>query len=354
MGSKEPNFESKASPCRSCARAIPTTWSVTDAKSGEHMLMGACATCSLVQQMDLPSEAALHIYYAHHYRRDYKSTDQPRLKHVQRAGLTALERLDRMAAVNVFGQGQRLVDIGAGGGEFCFMAQLKGFDVQGIEPNHGYSEFAREHYGIEVTTAGVADIPAQSADVVTMFHVLEHLAHPQQVAEKVWHILRPGGLWVIEVPNILQADASPHNIYFKAHLFYYSRHSLHAATSRFFEVRHLQDDGNLFAVLARRTEPLDQMLWPRRRPAACTPTTGGQGLVAIPHGGWWLAKTRTARSSTAAGAANSEDPGARAPAKHARQPKSAVAKTLSAKKGPGWRQVPCRSGECAFRLGLRR
>ena len=262
MGTKEPNFESKASPCRSCTRAIPTTWSVTDAKSGERMLMGACATCSLVQQMDLPSEEALHIYYAHHYRRDYKSTDQPRLKHVQRAGLTALERLDRMAAVNVFGQGQRLVDIGAGGGEFCFMAQLKGFDVQGIEPNHGYSEFAREHYGIGVTTAGVADIPAQSADVVTMFHVLEHLAHPQQVAEKVWQILRPGGLWVIEVPNILQADASPHNIYFKAHLFYYSRHSLHAATSRFFEVRHLQDDGNLFAVLARRTEPLDQMLWP--------------------------------------------------------------------------------------------
>ena len=154
------------------------------------------------------------------------------------------------------------LDIGAGGGEFCFMAQQQGFEVQGIEPNHGYSEFAREQYGIEVITAGMADVPAQSADVVTMFHVLEHLAHPQQVAEKIWHILRPGGLWVIEVPNILQTDASPHNIYFKAHLFYYSRHSLGAATSRFFDVGHLHDDGNLFAVLARRSEPLNQMLLP--------------------------------------------------------------------------------------------
>ena len=262
MGSKEPNFAGNASPCRSCTRAIPSTWSVTDAKSGERMLMGACATCSLVQQMDLPSEEALHIYYAHHYRQDYKSTFQPRLKHVRRAGLAALQRLDRMAAMNVLGQGQRLLDIGAGGGEFCFMAQQQGFEVQGIEPNHGYSEFAREQYGIEVITAGMADVPAQSADVVTMFHVLEHLAHPQQVAEKIWHILRPGGLWVIEVPNILQTDASPHNIYFKAHLFYYSRHSLVAATSRFFDVGHLHDDGNLFAVLARRSEPLNQMLLP--------------------------------------------------------------------------------------------
>ena len=262
MGSKEPNFAGNASPCRSCTRAIASTWSVTDAKSGERMRMGACATCSLVQQMDLPSEEALHIYYAHHYRQDYKSTFQPQLKHVQRAGHAALQRLDRMAAMNVRGQGQRLVDIGAGGGEFCFMAQQQGFEVQGIEPNHGYSAFAREQYDIEVTTAGMADIPAQSADVVTMFHVLEHLAHPQQVAEKVWHVLRPGGLWVIEVPNILQTDASPHNIYFKAHLFYYSRHSLAAATSRFFELCHVHDDGNLFAVLAKRPEPLGQMLWP--------------------------------------------------------------------------------------------
>ncbi len=239
------------------------TWSVKDAKSGERLRMGECSACSLVQQLDLPSEQALHIYYSHHYRQDYKSAFQPRLKHVQRAGHTALHRLQRMATMGVTARGQRLIDIGAGGGEFCFMAQKNGFDVLGIEPHEGYSEFARDQYGIHIKTCGLAQMDSASADVVTMFHVLEHLAHPQQVAEKVWQMLRPGGVWVVEVPNILQIDASPHNIYFKAHLFYYSRHSLVAATSRFFDVQHVQDDGNLLAVLTKRSEPREHMVWPK-------------------------------------------------------------------------------------------
>lgn len=242
--------------------------------------MGVCARCGLVQQLDVPSDEALRIYYSHHYRQDYKSAYQPQARHVHRAGAVALDRLRRMAAWGVRAQGQALIDIGAGGGEFCFMAHKSGFAAAGVEPHEGYSAFAREHYGIRIDTCGISDIPPQSADVVTMFHVLEHLAHPQQVAEKVWQVLREGGVWVVEVPNILQTDASPHNIYFKAHLFYYSRYSLEAATSRFFKVAHLHDDGNLFAVLTKRTEPLAQAQLPRAEEL----DSARQRLAAK---GWW-------------------------------------------------------------------
>ena len=272
--------ETVASTCRACAGPLNDHWQVTDAKSAEPMRLGTCADCSLVQQLDIPSEEALHIYYAHHYRQDYKSTHQPRLKHVHRAGGVALDRLDRMAAMGVQARGQHLLDIGAGGGEFCFMAQQQGFAVRGIEPHEGYSEFARAHYGVRIDTCGLADIPAQSADVVTMFHVLEHLANPQQVAEKVWQVLRHRGLWVIEVPNLLQTDASPHNIYFKAHLFYYARQSLRAATSRHFEVLQLHDQGNLFAVLARRETPLERLQLPTAQELA-------QVRQQLAAKGWW-------------------------------------------------------------------
>ena len=243
--------------------------------------MGDCLACGLVQQIDIPSEEALHIYYSHHYRQDYKSAFEPRLKHVHRAGGVALDRLARMAAIGVRGAGQALLDIGAGGGEFCFMAEKNGFAVQGVEPHEGYSEFARAHYGIRIDTCGVADIPAQSADVVTMFHVFEHLADPQAVAQKVWQILRENGVWVIEVPNILQIDASPHNVFFKAHLFYYSRWSLATATSRYFDVLHLNDTGNLWAVLVKRSTPRDGLQWPQAQALALA----RQQLAAK---GWWL------------------------------------------------------------------
>jgi 2-polyprenyl-3-methyl-5-hydroxy-6-metoxy-1,4-benzoquinol methylase len=248
--------------CRVCSADLKSVWSVVDAKSAEQIEMALCDHCGLVQQANMPSDEALAIYYSHHYREDYKSAHQPSLKHVHRAGNVALDRLRFIEASGIQAQGQRLVDIGAGGGEFCFMAKQKGFDVLGIEPHHGYSEFARDQYGIQINTLGIADIPDQSADVVTLFHVLEHLAHPVQAMEKVWSILRPGGRFVIEVPNIHQADASPHNIYFKAHLFYYSRYSLAAAASRFFDVERLEDQGNLYAVLRRKAVALPELVLP--------------------------------------------------------------------------------------------
>ncbi|MES9240297.1 hypothetical protein ABEQ93_12385, partial [Cutibacterium acnes] len=68
--------------------------------------------------------------------------------------------------------------------------------------------------------------------------------------------------FVLEVPNITQNDASPHNIYFKAHLFYYSRPSLIAAASAYFELIYVEDTGNLFIVFKRKSNPLPSVLLP--------------------------------------------------------------------------------------------
>lgn len=89
-----------------------------------------------------------------------------------------------------------------------------------------------------------------------MFHVFEHLANPNDVMRKIWSVLSDNGHLVIEVPNIHQADASPHNIYFKAHLFYYSRYSLMCAASQYFELVCVEDAHNLFMAFRKRHQPL--------------------------------------------------------------------------------------------------
>ena len=248
--------------CRLCNSAFTSRWTAKDAKSGEALEMGLCGGCGLVQQVCLPSDEALKIYYSHNYREDYKSTHKPKLKYVHRAGHVAKDRLDFIERAGIQAPSKRLLDVGAGGGEFCFMAAKAGFSVRGIEPHHGYSEFAREHYDVEVQTNGIAELQAQQADVVTLFHVFEHLAHPREVVAKVWSVLSDHGHLVIEVPNIHQSDASPHNIYFKAHLFYYSRYSLMAAVSPYFELIWLEDDGNLMAAFRKRAHPLPEMRLP--------------------------------------------------------------------------------------------
>lgn len=258
------------STCRLCDSPLTQTWTSRDAKSSETLTMALCGSCGLVQQAQLPSDDELTIYYSHHYREDYKSTHQPKLKYVYRAGLTAIDRLAFLSRAGLQAADKRLLDIGAGGGEFCYMARQAGFDARGIEPHQGYSGFARDAYGIDIQTCGIADVANRNADVVTLFHVFEHLAHPVSVIRKVWDILSPGGHLVIEVPNIHQADASPHNIYFKAHLFYYSRYSLLTAASVGFDVVRIEDDGNLMVVFKRRDTLADTMQLPTEADVAVT------------------------------------------------------------------------------------
>ena len=250
------------SACRLCNSLFAQSWISKDAKSAEKLPMALCQTCGLVQQVNLPTDEELSIYYSNNYREDYKGTHKPKLKYVHRAGKTAKERLGFIERAGINSSRNRLLDIGAGGGEFCYTAEKAGFLAQGIEPHRGYSEFARDEYGVDIRTDEIAELENEQADVVTMFHVFEHLAHPTSVMRKVWEVLSLQGHLVIEVPNIHQANTSPHNIYFKAHLFYYSRFSLMAAASQFFELVHVEDKGNLLMAFRKRAVPLHDIVMP--------------------------------------------------------------------------------------------
>jgi 2-polyprenyl-3-methyl-5-hydroxy-6-metoxy-1,4-benzoquinol methylase len=232
-----------------------------DVKSKHFLNIVSCEDCGLIAQKEIPSDEELKIYYSHNYRQDYKSTYSPKPKYVQRAGQAALDRIQYLEKhLNI--RQQTLIDVGAGGGEFVYMAKQRGFLSSGIEPNVGYSSFSKEQYGVEVKTAMLADVEESSADVLTLFHVFEHMAKPDEVMKKLHRCLKENRHLFIEVPNILQADASPHNIYFKAHLFYYSRHTLISMASPYFEVVNVEDQGNLRVLFKKRTQVLESTTLP--------------------------------------------------------------------------------------------
>lgn len=232
-----------------------------DAKSHTSLQILSCLDCGMIQQKDIPSDEELKIYYSHNYRQDYKSTYEPKPKYVQRAGIAALDRI-RFIETHVSTANQTLLDIGAGGGEFVYMAKLKGFKSKGIEPNLGYSKFSIDNYNVQVDTKMLSELQESSADVLTMFHVFEHMAKPHEVIKKLYSSIKNNGYLFIEVPNILQADASPHNIFFKAHLFYYSRHTLISMASKYFDVVKIDDSGNLKILFKKKSQPLDDILLP--------------------------------------------------------------------------------------------
>ncbi len=239
-------------PCALCKNNTFSEIANKDAKTSESLHIVLCDTCGLIQQSPIPTEDELKIYYSHHYRLDYKKAYTPKPKHIYRSGKTALQRLQFLQQVNI--SKGRLLDIGAGGGEFVYLSSKQGFEAQGIEPNIGYSEYAEAEYCCRLETAELDQVQGRY-DIITMFHVLEHLPSPVNVFERLHSLLNSQGVLFIEVPWIEAKDASPHNIFFKAHIFYFSVDTLIACASQYFDVIKIDTSSNLKILFRAKPVP---------------------------------------------------------------------------------------------------
>ncbi|MFH1559934.1 MAG: class I SAM-dependent methyltransferase [Chloroflexota bacterium] len=100
----------------------------------------------------------------------------------------------------------RLLDVGCGWGYFLLMAKEEfGYEVHGVDPSKKLAEVCRDQRGLEnVVQGSIEEIEVQQGffDVVTLMDVLEHLADPGCVLQKINTMLRPGGAVFIKVPNV--------------------------------------------------------------------------------------------------------------------------------------------------------
>jgi SAM-dependent methyltransferase len=100
----------------------------------------------------------------------------------------------------------KLLDVGCSAGFFLQQAKARGWDVFGVEPSAPSARYAREELGLKVIT-GFFDrhsplYKRAQFDVVTMWHVLEHVPHPIKSLKEIGNVLRENGLLALEVPNI--------------------------------------------------------------------------------------------------------------------------------------------------------
>lgn len=95
-----------------------------------------------------------------------------------------------------------LLDVGSGTGEVMMAATARGWNVSGVEPERSAAQMARDR-GLKVTVSTLEDsgLPEARFDVVSAFHVLEHLPDSRAFLETMRRWARPGGFVTLEVPN---------------------------------------------------------------------------------------------------------------------------------------------------------
>ena len=178
-----------------------------------------CKGCGLVWTDPRPDVHSNRKFYAEEYRQQYKATTAPRMKHVYRDMLRAIQRYKRIRPL--LESGMKVLDIGAGAGFFPYTVKKQGFEVTGVEPNTGYANYANEAFGLNVINGFLEDITFEdsSFDVITLNHVLEHLQDPCTALLRLHAWLKPGGCLNVEVPNIEATYHSPQHKFHLAHLY---------------------------------------------------------------------------------------------------------------------------------------
>jgi 2-polyprenyl-3-methyl-5-hydroxy-6-metoxy-1,4-benzoquinol methylase len=102
----------------------------------------------------------------------------------------------------------KILDVGQGTGEFLSYMASKGWEVKGVEPNLSAREFAFENFNLDVVDeSGLEEFEASTFDVITMWHVLEHVTDLHKRLKQLKKLVKKDGIIVVAVPNLNSPDS---------------------------------------------------------------------------------------------------------------------------------------------------
>lgn len=229
--------ESACVVCSGALRPGPRTLPVSPPLVGG--MVRTCTNCGSAQVDPRPSPAQLARLYSADYYAEYAERSGM-AGGIEEAAPHLRSRLDELTAR--FGKGH-LLDLGSAQGVFVAYARDQGWDAMGIETSAWAAAEGRRRYGVRIYETPIEEAPIAPAslDVVHSNHVLEHLIDPLAAMRAAHRLLKPGGIFVAEVPQELfrpLAESFQRRLYRgigsepNYHVVFFSRRGLQLAAER--------------------------------------------------------------------------------------------------------------------------
>ena len=133
---------------------------------------------------------------------------------------------NKLKLINTQSSKGRILDIGAGVGDFLQVAKNDGWQTIGIEPSDKAKTIAKSKGVFFVED--LSQLENNSFDIITMWHVLEHVPDLENQIKELKRLLKPNGTVIIAVPNFKSHDALHYGKYWAAydvpiHLWHFSK-----------------------------------------------------------------------------------------------------------------------------------
>ncbi len=142
---------------------------------------------------------------------------------------------NKLKLINSESQKGTILDIGAGVGDFLVTAKNDGWNIIGIEPSEKAKAIAINK-GVSFVS-DLSEIENQSLDVITMWHVFEHVPNLEHQMSELKRLIKPNGTIIIAVPNFNSFDANYYGKYWAAfdvpiHLWHFSKTAIQKLFSK--------------------------------------------------------------------------------------------------------------------------
>jgi SAM-dependent methyltransferase len=201
--------------------------------SGKTFPIYHCNQCTARFTQQIPGETEIGEYYL---SEDYISHSDSRkglinqLYHGVRS--ITLKHKRKMIGKAVAGKKGNILDYGCGTGAFLYEMKKAGWQTSGLEPSLAARELARDLNDSNIFPPEyIHSFPDNHFDVITLWHVLEHVHRLHQTLKQLNRVLKPGGVIFIAVPNYTSADAENYGTHWAAwdvprHLYHFSPSSI--------------------------------------------------------------------------------------------------------------------------------
>ena len=131
---------------------------------------------------------------------------------------------------------KKILDIGCGTGDFLNVCKKNNYKVFGVEPNENANKIASNKIGGKLVK-NLNEISESQFDIITLWHVLEHVPNLEEYISQIKKLLKPSGYLIIAVPNFKSFDADYYKQYWAAfdvprHLWHFSKKSIQVLFSK--------------------------------------------------------------------------------------------------------------------------
>lgn len=199
--------------------------------SQENFDLYTCTSCHLLFTNPRPALEKIGTYYKSEDYVSHSSTKKGLVNRVYNS-VRSYTLNGKLKLIRTLSEGKGLLDIGAGTGHFVTKMKSAGYEVTGLEPDEDARAVCAELNRVDLLP--IERLYAEelgSFDVITMWHVLEHVYNLRDDLKRISGLLNQNGVLVIAVPNHTSFDAEHYDGFWAAydvprHLYHFDPSSI--------------------------------------------------------------------------------------------------------------------------------